>query len=444
MRVRRVLDKPVALDIGLLVALVVLTTLLIGPPRDVSWFDLHSRNTLAAWVAVVQLASVLVRHRWPVVTFAVGLLGALAHLMLGSPPIPPDVVGLIGLYSVAAEHRRRVSLSVLGIALAAAAAWNVYATYADDVHTVVVNVRADGTVEPVSPAHLSATELGHLKDAVAQGMIIGPDDRKPSSLQIYFRTEAPLPTWGGFWLGAMVLLVVWAGGSGARRRRLRLVELHRQHETRARLAVVDERARISRELHDVVAHGLSVVVLQAQGAAAALEHRPERTRQALDAIVVTGRHALAEIRRLLDALGDAEPEPWAPAPGVARLPELCERVRATGLPVALQVDGEPYEPPTAVDLAAYRIVQEALTNVLKHAGRPAMTTVVLRYGPESLAVEVANRTDGTLEPHPTDRGTGLRGMRERASLLGGTFHAGPDPEGGFVVRATLPLEGPLG
>jgi len=433
--VARVVNRPAAIDVGLLVVLVGSTLWLLGPPRG---------SVIVVGVAVIELAAVLVRHRWPVVTFAVGLLGVLAHLIVGAQPIPPDAVVLIGLFSVAADRGRRVSITVLGVGLAAAAGWNVYAFVAGRRDSVVVDVHSDGTVVPVLPGQLSPEQLQEITR-----QLTGPLHTSlptlgnhsvvpPSGIRIVFDT-APLPTWGGFWLAAAVLLLVWVAGASTRRRRARLDWLRRQHETQARLAVLDERARISRELHDVVAHGLSVVVLQAQGGAAALEQRPERTRQALDAIVVTGRHALAEIRRLLHALGDDESEPWAPPPGVARLPELCERVRATGLAVELRVDGDPYEPPTAVDLAAYRIVQEALTNVLKHAGEHA-ATVELWYRPESLVLAVTNGLDGTPEPDPT--GTGLRGMRERATLLGGTFHAGPDPEGGFVVRATLPLEGP--
>lgn len=439
--VRRALDRPVALDVGLLVVLVAVALWLLGPPRG---------DAIVIGVGVIELAAILVRHRWPAVTFAVGLLGVVAHLIVGAQPIPADGVVLIGLYSVAADRGRRMSFAVLGVGLVAAAAWNVYALVAQRLNTVVVDVRGDGTVVALRPGSLSPEQLRAITRQLTAPLHTPlPGDHihtivpPPSGIQVSFDT-APVQTWGGFWLAAVVLLVVWVAGEGARRRRARLDWLRRQHETQARLAVLDERARISRELHDVVAHGLSVVVLQAQGGAAALELRPERTRQALDAIVVTGRHALAEIRRLLHALGDDESETWAPPPGVARLPELCERVRATGLPVELRVDGDPYEPPTAVDLAAYRIVQEALTNVLKHAGKHAATSVSLWYRPESLAIAVVNGIDGDGVPEPdrTHPGTGLRGMRERATLLGGTFHAGPDPEGGFVVRATLPLEGP--
>jgi signal transduction histidine kinase len=331
----------------------------------------------------------------------------------------------------------------------AAAAWNVYAFVVQQANTAVVDVRSDGTVVPERPGSLSPEQLHEITRQLT-GVPRGPQPPgalhtivRPFDFRIIVDLTPPLSTWGGFWLAAVVLLVVWVAGASARRRRGRLDWLRRQHETQARLAVLDERARISRELHDVVAHGLSVVVLQAQGGAAALEYRPERTREALDAIVVTGRHALAEIRRLLHALGDEESERWAPPPGVMRLPELCDQVRATGLPVELRVDGDPYEPPTAVDVAAYRIVQEALTNVLKHAGKHAATRVTLCYRPESVAVEVANdpARDGAPEPDRTGPGTGLRGMRERVTLLDGTFDAGPDPAGGFVVRATLPLEG---
>lgn len=433
------LERPVVVDIGLTIGLLVLSLAFGGLPRA----------NITSVAAGAELAAVLVRHRWPEVTFAVGLLAALVHIMGGQQPIPADAAGLIGLYSVAADRGRRRSVAMLCVALAVVAAWDLRAYYIDRANSIVVAVHRDGTVSPVSPPHLSPAMQQQITQETADFAKRRSAPIGPGGVQVTILLDDYVPVWGGFWLGAVLLLVAWGTGTAARRRRANLVmlrerarELEHQRDTRARLAVVDERARISRELHDVVAHGLSVVVLQAQGGAAALEHHPDRTRQALEAIVVTGRHALAETRRLLGALGNEDSVSWAPQPGIGRLPELCEQVRATGLALGLEIDGDPYELPAAVDLAAYRIVQEALTNILKHAGEPTTTTVVLRYAPTALAVEVANsagRRDGTTVPD-ADQGAGLRGMRERATVLGGTFHAGPDPEGGFVVRASLPLE----
>lgn len=243
---------------------------------------------------------------------------------------------------------------------------------------------------------------------------------------------------------AMSLVLAWSAGFSAHVHKAYLVgleqraaDLERERDTQAALAVAAERARISRELHDDVAHGLSIMVLQAQGAAAELDHRPERTREALTAIVDTGRRALADTRRLLGAIGqDSTGVHWSPLPGVRGLPRLVEQVRNAGRSVELRIDGEPCPLPSTVDLAGYRIVQEALTNTIKHAGTGATATVVLSYRPSAL--EVAVTDDGCGAPIGDD-GNGLRGMRERVAVLGGMFDAGPSPDGGFVVRASLPL-----
>jgi signal transduction histidine kinase len=202
-------------------------------------------------------------------------------------------------------------------------------------------------------------------------------------------------------------------------------------------AVVAERARIARELHDVVAHAISVVLLQARGGRKAVPERPDDAVAAFGAIEETASHALVEMRRLLEVLraddGHAE---LAPQPGLAELESLAAKVRAAGLAVELRVEGARASLPRGLDLSAYRIVQEALTNALKHA-RAAKARVTVRYAPDALALEIAD--DGIGVGSGDGAGHGLAGMRERVAVFGGELEAGPEPQGGFAVRARLPL-----
>jgi signal transduction histidine kinase len=234
------------------------------------------------------------------------------------------------------------------------------------------------------------------------------------------------------------LVAAWLLGEsvGSRRAYVREIEekaerLEREQETEARRAAAEEQARIARELHDVVAHALSVIVVQAGAADDVFEVDPKLARGPIRAIDGAARAALADLRRVLGALkNDTE---YAPQPSVSQLDGLVEQVRATGLQVGLQIEGRPRPLPAAVDLSAYRIVQEALTNVLKHAGAE-QARVLLRFGDE-LIVEV---TDDGQGPANGATGNGLIGMRERAALLGGTVKAGAAPGGGYRVRASLP------
>ena len=241
--------------------------------------------------------------------------------------------------------------------------------------------------------------------------------------------------------GGLIVATPWlVGRSGrARAQRLALVEL--QALQRERVAVGEERARIARELHDVVAHSVGGMVAQAQGARRMLDRDPERARAALEAIELTGRNALDEMRRSLGVLRRTDADaPLSPQPRMDELGRLVEEARAAGLKVELTTEGEPAPLPAGVDLSAYRIVQEALTNARKHAG-PVRARVAVRYGADAIEVEVAN--DGAPGAAPNGvvigDGQGLVGMRERVALYGGELHAGQRPEGGFVVRASLPL-----
>ena len=246
----------------------------------------------------------------------------------------------------------------------------------------------------------------------------------------------------------LAFALCWTLGEfvGARRayqaeveQRLALLEVERDHQ--ARMAVADERARIARELHDVVAHAVSVIVVQADGAAYAVRSQPDLAQRAVETISATGREALTELRRLLGVLRseDATGE-LTPQPGTQSLSDLAERVRAVGLPVRLEIVGSVDDLPAGVGLGIYRIVQEALTNSLKHAG-PG-TTAVVRVERSGNAVCLDIHDDGRADARAlvgVSGGNGLIGMRERALVFGGSLDAGPRAGGGWQVTARLPL-----
>ncbi len=242
--------------------------------------------------------------------------------------------------------------------------------------------------------------------------------------------------------------VVWMTGETVRARRAYAAELEERtayleadREQRARRAVADERARIARELHDVVAHEVSVIVVQAGAARRVLAEQPAEAEAALVAIEKSGRDALDEMRRLLGVLRrEGDPAERAPQPGLGRLDGLVAQMADAGLGVEVSIEGEPPPLPPGLDLSAYRIVQEALTNCLKHAGPDARARVRLRFGAEALAIEVADDGRGAAVPG-VGGGLGLAGMRERAAMFGGDVQAGPRPGGGYLVAARLPMNG---
>ena len=221
----------------------------------------------------------------------------------------------------------------------------------------------------------------------------------------------------------------------------RTAELEEAQEWRAQAAVAEERTRIARELHDVIAHSVSVMVVQAGAAEQMLDVDPERARQPLVTIQDSGRQAVLELRRLLGILrADDEEAALSPQPSLRQLEILAGQVRDAGVPVAVVIEGTPHELPAGVDLAAYRIVQEALTNTLKHAG-PASATVALHYSPDTLDIDVVDDGQARLDVKPGGTGHGVAGMRDRVRLYGGDFDAGPCPRGGFRVHARLPVDG---
>jgi signal transduction histidine kinase len=261
--------------------------------------------------------------------------------------------------------------------------------------------------------------------------------------------------------------MAWALGASSRTRRAytaeleeRAVRLERERELEARRAVDEERARIARELHDVIAHHVSMMVVQAEAGPVVVENDPGMAARAFDSIGTIGREAMAEMRRLLGVLredadrGGPSVPSFAPQPGLEQLPALVEQVRGAGLDVELLVEGSRPDLPPGISLSAYRIVQEALTNALRHGG-PGTARVLVRYGDGELRLEVHDH-DGDHGSGRANRGAdvgggasglterraghhGLVGMRERAHLFDGELRAGPCPDGGFAVAARLPL-----
>ncbi len=249
---------------------------------------------------------------------------------------------------------------------------------------------------------------------------------------------------GQFIFVSLILTVVWVVGftlgrkfAEANEAKERATRAEREREARARAAVADERARIARELHDVVGHSVSVMTVQASGVRRLLRPEQEREREALLIVERTGREALAEMRRMVGVLRRPEEAPaLAPQPSLEHVDRLVEQVREAGLPVELRVEGEATELPAGVDLTAYRLVQEGLTNALKHA-RATRAEVVVNYGDSQIEVLVLD--DGSGVGNGDGGGHGLVGMRERVSVYGGELDAGPRPGGGFRLRARLPL-----
>jgi signal transduction histidine kinase len=259
-----------------------------------------------------------------------------------------------------------------------------------------------------------------------------------------------LPLWAsvgwtnglGFAGRLLGFVVAWLLGDSVRARRMVVKELEdkaerleRERLLEAERAAAKEQARIARELHDLIAHNISVMVVQASAADDVFDTRPDRAREAMRRVIATGRSALTELRQLLGAVR-TDGADYAPPPGLARLDELVRQVRHSGLEVALTVDGEPRPVPRALDLSAYRIVQEALTNTLKH-GNARHADVAIHYGDDRLEIEILD--DGKGDSNGDSGGQGLIGMRERVGVFGGSLVAGPAPGGGFSVSARFPL-----
>jgi signal transduction histidine kinase len=349
-------------------------------------------------LAVISLGMtipIVVRRSHPVGAFATAIaFGALQVVLYSGRPVPADLAIVILLYTLAAYSTRHHSVIGLGVCL-----------------------------------------LG-------------------SGVEMYeLDMPRPIPArWEWLLFGYLVFagpcLIAWVLGDSTRYRRAyymnleeRAARLERERDAHAQIAAAAERARIARELHDVVAHNVSVMVVQADGAAYALGTDPVRTRQALAAISATGRQALTEMRALLGVLrrgDDGGLAVLAPLPGLGQLDELLGQARAAGLPVTCSIEGKVRPLAAGTALTAYRIIQESLTNVRKHAGAMACANVVLRYTDTAVQISVSDNGVGAAAACD-GAGHGLTGMSERAEMYGGSVQAGPRPGGGFEVTATLPI-----
>jgi signal transduction histidine kinase len=341
-------------------------------------------------------APLAVRRKRPVGVFTVLIVAGGLEVLLMPRPVGSDVAVLVALYTLAAYRPRRIAVPGLLVTL---------------LGSVIAIARW-------APEH-----------AIHDWWTLG---------------EVLAVFWGP-------ALTAWLLGDMTRWRRSyyreleeRAARLERERDAQAQIAAAAERARIARELHDVVAHNVSVMVVQADGASYAISSSPDRAREALAAISATGRQALAEMRSLLGVLRSASDSSagdgaeLAPQPGIEQLSGLLAQARATGLPVSFTVEGVPRQLPRGTALTAYRVVQESLTNARKHGGAGVTATVTLRFCENEVAIIVTD--DGTASPKEGDgQGHGLIGMRERVELFGGTASAGPKPGGGYRVFVRLPV-----
>ncbi|WP_369261064.1 histidine kinase [Streptomyces sp. R35] len=360
--------------------------------------DQQASLAAALPIAVVLSAVVALRRLMPEKMLVLAAAAGFAQVVLDVPTAPADFAMLVIIYTVAADGDRWASrLGLIG--------------------------------------GLCAATVGQLRWPVRDQGPLG------AVLIVVFQT--------------VPFALAWVLGDSIRTRRAYLAQLEeraarleKEREAQAKVAVAAERARIARELHDVVAHNVSVMVVQADGAAYVMDAAPDQAKKALETISGTGRQALAEMRRLLGVLRTGEHQEsgeYVPQPDVEQLDDLIEQCRTSGLPVDFKVEGTPRPLPSGVELTAYRIVQEALTNTRKHGGANAGASVRLVYFDDGLGLLVED--DGKGAPHELyeeggadGQGHGLIGMRERVGMVGGTLDAGPRPGGGFRISALLPLK----
>jgi signal transduction histidine kinase len=284
--------------------------------------------------------------------------------------------------------------------------------------------------------------LGNLRDTRRAGIGLAVVVGSAATIVL----NIPSPSAGQLVFISLVFAISWVAGFAVRQRaeqaegaELRAAQAERERDAAGRVAVAEERARIARELHDIVAHAVSVMVLQVGAVRHKLPEALTEEREALGGVEHAGRTALAEMRRLLAATRrDGDEAELSPQPGLESLDSLLEQVGRAGLPVRLHVDGEPFELPRAVELSAYRIVQEGLTNALKHA-HASHAEVTIHYRPDQLQLDV--RDDGESASASDGLGHGLVGVRERVNIYGGEMSAGRPNGGGFLLSTRLPVAG---
>ncbi|MFF9869204.1 sensor histidine kinase [Streptomyces sp. NPDC013953] len=388
------------------------------------------------------------RHPTGVDSFWAVMLLGFSMLWVTNEPVGADpraaAAGIVLLLCLAVALRRRspekMLLLVAGLGVAQLAL-DIQTNPADFAMLVVIY-----TVAAHGDGARWASRLALLGGVAAAPLsqVRWPAEEVSTAGRIFFTVVMTVP-----------FVLAWVLGDSMRTRRAyfaqleeRATRLEKEREAQAKVAVAAERARIARELHDVVAHNVSVMVVQADGAAYVLDSSPEQAKQALETISTTGRQALAEMRRLLGILRTGEPqdsEDYVPQPDVQQIGELVEQVRTAGLAVDFRIEGTPRPLPSGVELTAYRIVQEALTNTRKHGGPDVGASVRLVYFDDGLGLLVEDDGRGATQELYQDggadgRGHGLIGMRERIGMVGGTLDAGPRPGGGFRISALLPLK----
>ncbi|HEX4661442.1 MAG TPA: sensor histidine kinase [Streptosporangiaceae bacterium] len=339
------------------------------------------------------------------------------------PDTPTAALVLVAVACLVLAWRRRWPVAVLGVSAAAAT-----------VYTLLGYVNGAILVAPMAALYAVAAVSG-VRRAAAYGL---------GTLAVLGLASIAVNPFGPFGGGVVVLpfmvAVVVVAGIAVANRRAYVESIRARAEQDARRRIDEERLRIARELHDVVAHTMATINVQAGVAVHVLPTRPEAAADALQAIKAASKEGLRELRAILNVLRQADDaDPTQPAPGTAQLETLVDGARRAGLETTLSVTGTPIPLPAAVDLAAYRIVQESLTNAIRHGG-PAQATVSLSYGDDELRIDVADTGRGKLAGVVSEgAGHGLAGMRERAAAVGGSVETGPSPGGGYRVAARLPL-----
>ena len=373
------------------------------PGRSRWWFPILGDSALAVFLAALAVVAVV-----------------------SGPPVAhrPAIIALALLQTLPLAFRRRRPVWVLAVVVAASTAATIVGGTLVEPFGLLVALYSVAAHCPRG----QAMRVGAASAAVLAWPLLRDSDYKISAAV--------------FKLG--FLAVGWVSGSYLGELRARAARSRREQELETRRAVAEEQARVGRELHDVLAHTLSVIVIQAAAAEDVFDSSPDRARQALRSIESAGRQALSELRQVLDAVRPAgsQREERAPQPGLSQLGALISQVRAAGLAVTVRIDGTAADIPAGLDMSVYRIVQEALTNTLKHA-RASTAQVILRYRPAQFALEVlTDGNDAGAAADPDTRpGRGLIGMQERAAAYGGNLTAGGTPDGGFRVYASFPLRG---
>ncbi|MEX3100390.1 sensor histidine kinase [Streptomyces sp. V2] len=378
---------------------------------------------------------------WAVVLFGFAFVTETARHEVGRTNSLPVVLPTVVALCLVMTLRRRMPEAMLVLAAVAGCAQLVLGVGVNVANFAMLMIVY--TVAAVGARWASRVALAMGVCAATAAQLRWPDDASESAniVTVVFLT--------------VPFVLAWVLGDSMRTRRAYLAQLEeraarleREREAQAKVAVAAERARIARELHDVVAHNVSVMVVQADGAAYVLDAAPDQAKKALETISSTGRQALAEMRRLLGVLRTGEHREggeYVPQPDVEQIEDLVQQCRGSGLPVDFKVEGTARALPSGVELTAYRIVQEALTNTRKHGGPNVGASVRLVYFDDGLGLLVED--DGKGAPHELyeeggadGQGHGLIGMRERVGMVGGTLDAGPRPGGGFRISVLLPLK----